>query len=408
VSLDDDPDEPARSGPPPPPDDRLWRHPSELGGVGGGTPRVRFVMVPPSRKRIAAIGVLSALLGAALAVTALAATGSLDRQHGTVAVEQVPLPHPTLTTSKLRDTTRRALPAIARINVTTASGSQSGTAILFRNDGHLLTTADVVSGAIGLSVQLYDGSSLPAQLVGSDPISDVAVIKIDRTKTPTAVLGRQSDVELGEPAITVDCVAGQPRTPSIGYGLVSAVGRRYDPGVGSTLVDMIMTNVHVADTSTSAALVDASGAVIGLITNRAALHRPAVATTTTHDPDALAASYATPIDYAEQVADEIITTGHAAHAWLGVDTSDGQANQSGSSSDAERSGARIDTVYDNSPAKSAGLHDGDLLVGLDDTAITSSAALALALRQHDPYERVDITYLRDGAEHEAHATLGDR
>jgi len=96
-------------------------------------------------------------------------------------------------------------PAVARIDATKATGTVSSTAVVFRDDGHLLTTADAVEGADTLNVQLYDGSVLPAVVVGVDRSTDVAVVKIEREQLQTAALGIDTALQLGEPTIAIEC-----------------------------------------------------------------------------------------------------------------------------------------------------------------------------------------------------------
>ncbi len=119
----------------------------------------------------------------------------------------------------------------------------------------------------------------------------------------------------------------------------------------------------------------------------------------------MSARYATPVDYASKVADELIATGKVAHPWLGVEASDLTGDQL---ADAGQPGARIDKVIAASPALHAGLLVGDVVVSVDGTKVTSSSGLTAVLRQETPHQSIKITYLREGTRRTTIATLSER
>ena len=339
-------------------------------------------------------------------LAALVLTGGLDhRQKVTVEKVQLSAPKdPAPTELALAD---RVLPAIARVDATTATGTNSGTAIIFRDDGHLMTTADVIDGASLVSVQLSDGTVLPARVVGMDRSTDLAVLKVEGPNFPTAAMGTESNLELGEPTIAIECILGRQGSPNISVGLISALDRRVDLTDGTSLHDMIQTNVRVSTSSSGAVLIDSSGAAIGLVTRRGMATAKAIddSTTVTTRSTTLVPRYATPIEFAKQEADELIATGRVAHPWLGVQSSDlpdAEAARLG------RSGARVDAVAPGSPAEGAGLAVGDILIGIDNqTAVESSSDLVVALRRHRPGESVGISYIRGTDQDVALATLAE-
>jgi S1-C subfamily serine protease len=171
---------------------------------------------------------------------------------------------------------------------------------------------------------------------------------------------------------------------------------------------MIQTNVRVSTTRSGSVLIDSSGAVIGLISRRGLPSTTPISdgrSGSMSKNTTLVPRYATPIEYAKQVADELILTGRVAHPWLGVESSDL------SEEDAERygrSGAHIDRITPGSPAENAGLQTNDVIVGINgDTAIGSGSDLVVALRRYKPAESVAITYLRGNEEQVAFATLAE-
>jgi len=401
----DDADDAPASGPPPPPDDRLWRHPSELGGASP----VTIVSAARNPPRMVAVGVAGGLLGAAAMLAAVFALGGFDHQGSVTAVEQIQLSQPKDPAPSELAIADKALPAVTQVNATTATGTVAGTAVVFRDDGHLLTTADVVDGAESLTVELSDGTVLPARVVGVDRVNDIAVLKVDHGKMPVAALAMEADLQLGEPTIAVECLAGKPGSPNLSVGLVSALGRRVDADDGTSLHDMIQTNVRLSSTGAGTVLLDSRGAVIGLVTRRGmpavGASTSKVTVTTSGRSETLVPRYATPVEYAKAVADELILTGRVAHPWLGVessDLSDKEMNALG------HGGARIERVTPGSPAESAGLAAGDIVVGVDDAPVDSSSDLVVALRRHRPSESVGVTYLRSGEAGVALATLADK
>jgi putative serine protease PepD len=349
---------------------------------------------------------VSGLLGAAAMLAVLAASGAFHRRPAGVAIEEVRVPI-TTTAEHVEAMTARVLPALVRVDATTSKGTVSGTGIVFRTDGYILTTAENVHGATRISIQLSDGTTIAGKVLGSDTTSDVAVVRIPKTKLHVAVLADEDDVALGEPAVAIDCVANRPHTPDISVGVVSALGRRVSISGGRSLPDMIQTNVPTAGNDAGAALLDVSGAVIGLVATTEAHLVPSATTTTTAAVDSSMAAFrfATPISYARQVADELIANGHVAHAWLGVETSDLSGAQQ---AEVGQAGAQIDRVVPDSPAEEAGLKSGDVLVRIDETRISSSTALVVELRGDRPNESVSITYLRDGSQRVTVAKLANR
>jgi S1-C subfamily serine protease len=403
VSIDDDQGDLPGHRPPPSPDDRLWRHPSEIGASITRTP-------PPSRPsrsrhaRNVALGVMSGLLGAAAMVAILSAAGAFGDHRTSVVVEKVSAPMSS-DPANVQTVAKRVASVLARIDATTSSGTVSSTAVVFRSDGYLVTTADAVGHDARLTVQLADGSTLPAKLLGIDDVSDVAVLKVSRHDLTPAVLSDEDDITLGQPAIAISCVAGRPNRPDVDAGVVSALGRRTAASGGENLLDMIQTNVPQGSFGGAAVLFDVRGSVMGLITtNQAKL--PSIsakgATTTVAE---FVPRFATPIDYARQVADDLIATGHVAHAWLGVETSDLDSAQEAALG---RQGAKIIDVLSASPAERAGLRAGDIVVSVDDRRVTSSAGLTVQLRSDHPDQVISLVYVRDGVQHHTRATLVDR
>ena len=364
---------------PPPPDDRLWRHPTEV------------VAPPPRRRRsgegaIWAVGALSGLVASVLTFGLVAATGALDRDDARTAVvrEAVPAVAPAGTDAALEPVVRIAedvSPAIARIEVSGAAPG-TGSGVVFRDDGYLLTNAHVVDGAEGIEVVLADGSEHAATLVGADPLTDVAVIKIDGERPfRVAVLGSAGALRVGQATVAIGSPLGLIGGSSVTTGVVSALGRRVPTPEGPPLLDMIQTDAAIAPGSSGGALLDVNGSVIGITT--------AIAVS---NAGAEGLGFATPIDIARSVADDIIATGRAVHVWLGIEGRDLDA----ASADASGldGGAVVVDVVEASPADEAGLVVDDVIVSISGTRVPSMSALVIALRDREPGDHIDLEVLR--------------
>ena len=189
-----------------------------------------------------------------------------------------------------------------------------------------------------MQVILSDGTTLVGRVVGTDTMTDIAVLKIDRDNLPVAVLGSATDLQSGQAAIAIGSPLGPAGGPSVTVGVISALGRRVNSADGVELHDMIQTDAPTAVGSSGGALCDGSGSVIGMTT--------AISTST--DPAANALGYAIPVEIVRAVADDIIATGSARHSWLGVEGADLDA--ANAKDMGVTGGAKITKVVDNSPA----------------------------------------------------------
>ena len=413
MPFPDDPDDDAGFVPPLHPDDRLWRHPSELGAsrraeAAAPTPeRVATVGVP----RVWTVATASLLIGVAVTLAVLSVTGTFEAHTVHAIVEQVEAPAATGATGEAAVTDRVA-PAIVRVDAVRPTGTTTASGIVYRSDGHLLTTADAVEGASSVTVTTADGSVLTATVVGTDAVTDIAVLDVARDDMTTAVMARIADVTAGEQAMAVERepdAAG----PAVVAGHVSALGLRIDTTDGSSLHDMIQAALETIPASTGAVLCTGDGAVLGLVTSRTPAGAPrytqtsltSTSTSTTVAPVGMATLYATPIDYAAQVADEIIDTGTVRHTWLGVlgdDLDPTAAAYLG------RSAATLTRVMPDGPAAAAGLQEGDVVLAVDGVQTTSMSSLVVALRSHHPGDVVTVTFVRDGDQRVTAATLTSR
>jgi S1-C subfamily serine protease len=380
-------------GPLLPPDDRLWRHPSEVAAHGlpyepeeeRGPPRVWMVAG------------LAAAVSCLLTLGVVVVTGGYrDRLRTVPVVEQIVLPAGTLpavtevtpgsTQAEIAD---RARPAIVRLEVVRADGTGSGSGLMFRTDGHLLTNHHVVFGANEVSVVMMDGRRGPARLVGADPATDVAVLKVDGwTDVPIVPLGSATSLRVGQSILTIG--EGRPAW----MGQVRGLGRQLEREGEPTLRDLIETDSPVGPRSSGSALVDENGAVVGIATAAGAV---------TGGPPT---GYATPIDYARSVAEQLLTTGKVVATWIGVEGTDldgAHAGQLGVDG-----GAVVTKVRDDSPAGVAGLRVDDVITSVDGMPVGGMGALRILLRSQRPGDVVSLAVVRETTRRTIKVTLVER
>jgi len=366
--LDDDP---SSYRTPPPADDRLWRHPSEM---------------RPSRsagERTWLVASISGLVGALLASGVVVAAGGLNSRSTDHVIERQEVPIQTVSTASgdsVVEIAQRVRPAIAQVRVEGKQGDSSGSGVLFRSDGHLLTNFHVIDGADAVKVVLDTGRELTAKVVGSDPDNDVAVLKIDNGPFPVAALGSAADLHVGQSAIAIGSPLGLVGGPSVTVGVVSALHRRLDTRSGPPLLDMIQTDAPISPGSSGGALLDANGAVIGLTT--------AVATT----DGAQGLGFATPIDVAKSSAEQLIAGGKVVHVWLGIEGTDVDPTTAQDMS--IDGGALVGNVVKGSPADKGGLQARDVIVAVDNQPVKTMGALVVALRGRMPGSTVSLDVRR--------------
>lgn len=291
---------------------------------------------------------------------------------------------------------REIEPSVVQVNVstiqTTPYGPQeaegSGSGVIYRENGHIITNAHVVEGARTVNVAFADGSVETGRVVGSDPYTDIAVVKVDRENLPAADFGG-GDLDLGQLAIAVGSPSGFQST--VTTGVISGLNREVPPEItgGSqetALVDLIQTDAAISPGSSGGALVDRNANVVGI---NVAYLPPA-------QTGAVNIAFAIPAATATDVANQIIENGRAEHPYLGVslvDLTPEAARQLGASVE---SGVIVTDVDPGGPADDAGIEPGSVITAVSSEKVTNTGDLLSVLRRFDPNEPVEITVARDG------------
>ncbi len=272
----------------------------------------------------------------------------------------------------------------------------SGSGIILTEDGYILTNVHVVDGAQRVQVTLSNNVTYPAEIVGVDRYTEVAVIKIDARGLPVARLGDSDSVEVGEWVLAV----GNPLElrSTITAGIVSAIGRRIDIIHDSYGVEnFIQTDAAINPGNSGGALVNLRAQVVGVNT--------AIATETGYS---MGFGFAIPINLARKVATDLIRYGRVTRGFLGIamlDMDDLKAKAFGMN---EPRGVFVERVSPDSPAERAGLKEMDILLAIDGLPVDRSNQVQERIARHAPGDRIKLSILRDRKEVELEAVLGER
>jgi S1-C subfamily serine protease len=352
-------DDDEASGPPPHPLDRVWFHPSELGSVGVLAPQ-------PAPSRIwtaAAIALLVGISGTLGLVTAVG--GFSDRVTRTSSVSRLantPIVDPDAVATLVSSVGRH----IVTLSVTSTEGGEPtwvGSGVVVRA-GRVVTAAHLLTGGTTTSVISLAGQVGTVQVIGIDPETDLALLKVEGVDLVPARLGTGDGLRIGQ---SVAALAAGP-TPDrwVSAGVISGTNRIAPMAGGVQGAALIETDTRFVPTAAGGALLDATGAVIGILTG----------------PD----RHAVPIDVARDVIAQLEVTGKAAHGWGGILGSDALDRPGG--------GVRVRALVPGSPAEAGGLRLDDVVLAVGDVQIGNVGELVAALRRLKPGDPVELSVQR--------------
>ncbi|MBI2615309.1 MAG: Do family serine endopeptidase [Gemmatimonadetes bacterium] len=276
-----------------------------------------------------------------------------------------------------------------------------GSGFIISSDGYILTNNHVVDEADKLKVKLIDKRQFTARLVGRDPDTDVAVIKIDATGLPSVPLGNSDETNIGEWVLAVGNPLGEEFAFTVTAGIVSAKGRRLADLANRlySIGDFIQTDAAINPGNSGGPLVNLRGQVIGI--------NSAIAS-----PTGLYSGYgfAIPINLARTVSEQLMAHGKVTRAVLGISIRNADPDDAAYVGlDSIRGVVVLDFPRDDSPAKRAGLQAGDVIVALDGQPIAYDAQLQQIVGFKRPGEKVQVTIVRKGGERRTYAvTLAAR
>lgn len=293
-------------------------------------------------------------------------------------------------------------PAVVQVNVTTGNGGGIGSGVIIDRRGYIVTNNHVVSGVLSIQVVLYDGTKLTAQLTGTDPADDLAVIKINPPRNMVvATLGDSSKLVVGQDVLAIGNPLGI--TQSVTNGIVSALNRTVNEGQGgSTIPGAIQTDAPINPGNSGGALVDMQGNLVG------------IPTLTAIDPEfntpANGVGFAIPSNRVSFIVPQIIANGHVTHtgrAALGVQVVDVDQTLAAQDNLAVDHGALIVSVLPNGAAATAGLQAGDVIVQIGNTQISDTNSLGSVLATHNPGDTVAVHIYRGNQQQTINVKLGE-
>jgi len=287
---------------------------------------------------------------------------------------------------------KRSYRGVVEIKVKSTSnnpfgGSQSqsaeGSGFVYDTAGHVITNQHVVDGASFVRVTFWNGKTYSATVVGTDASTDVAVLDVDAPSTVLypLTLGNSSNVQIGDDVVAIGAPFGLAET--VTAGIVSALHRQITSPNNFAIDDSIQTDAAINHGNSGGPLLDGQGHVIGV---------NAQIESDSGGSDGV--GFAIPSNTVKMIASQLISSGTAAHAFLGVELGDNAAS--------------VVSVRSNTPAAKAGLHAGDVIVSLGDTKISSADELRAAINAHKPGDRVSVTFMRNGKRHTVSLKLASR
>jgi S1-C subfamily serine protease len=283
-------------------------------------------------------------------------------------------------------------PSVVHIAVAGMAGSGSGSGVVLRHDGHILTNAHVVEGADQVQVTLPDGTIHRAEVVGADPSSDLAVVRAEDADDLPVPRFAAATPRVGHLAVAIGSPFGLEG--SVTSGIISALNRSL-PGDSGTVINMIQTDAAINPGNSGGGLANADGEIIGINT---AIISPS------QGNDGI--GFAIPISTALPVAEQLIDNGFAEHAQLGIQGQDVDPEAADLYNLGADRGALVVTVGDNTAAQDAGLRRGDIITAIDEEQVTSMTDLAGQITAHAPGDEVSLTVVRDGETRTIEVTLG--
>jgi len=389
---------PAAQAPTPPPagggagglDDDPW---SLAGAAAAGVP------VQPKRPRerrrpgwlavgaaTLVAGVTGGLVGAALAPAPVDSEPTAETS--TVALDPVA---PSRSAESVAGIAEAALPSV--VSITTSTGSGSG--FITTDDGYIVTNHHVIadSGADGVQVSLQDGRTVQADIVGTSPAYDLAVLDVELLNLTPLALGDSNEVAVGDPVVAVGSPLGLEGT--VTSGIVSATDRPVTAGGQGevSFINALQTDAAINPGNSGGPLLDAAGRVIGVNSSIAVLP-----TAFGGQTGSIGLGFSIPINQARVTAEQIIAEGEASYPIIGATLEYGPVGQ----------GAVVASVVPDGPADQVGVRGGDRVVAIDGRPVFGSDELIVAIRAQQPGDTVELTIDRGGVEDTYVVTLDSR
>ena len=387
---------------------------SKATGADSGTTRRRR---GPGWFALVASVLVASLLGAGGAVTAVRymdARGGHASSHSSTAPTAIATGSTTKTVNSAGQApdweavSAAVSNAVVSIAVATDKGEALGSGVIFDKEGHIITNNHVVAGASQIQVTLADGRVYDAETTGTDPATDLAVIQLKDApdNLTVAQLGDSDKLATGQDVMAIGNPLGLSST--VTTGIISALDRpvvnsQNEDGSGDSAVytNAIQIDAAINPGNSGGPLFDEKGRVIGITSSIATMSRSGSGE---GGSGSIGIGFAIPVKLADKVAKQLIKSGAATHAYLGV-----TLDTDGATADGEkRAGAKITSVEGGSPADKAGLKKGDVVIAIDGKTTSQGSALTGYVRQYSANDKVKLTVIRDSKKQDIEVTLAER
>jgi putative serine protease PepD len=295
---------------------------------------------------------------------------------------------------------KNVLPSVVKLDVQAGQGAGSGSGIIIDSDGLILTNEHVASLAESggeIVVSFHDGTKAPGEVVGTDPLTDTALIQAEDVEGLTpATIGESANLDVGEQVVAVGSPYGLDAT--VTSGIVSALDRPVAVGSdgqgNTTSYPAIQTDAAINPGNSGGPLLDMQGRVVGI--------NASIRTVPGGDDGSIGLGFAIPIDEVLPIVEQMKDGETPTHARLGITIRDAADSQGAEITE----GAEIQEITGGSAAQDAGLEEGDVIVRIDDHLVSGSDSLVATVRSYRPGDEVEVTYVRDGETETTTLTLG--
>lgn len=346
---------------------------------------------------------LSAVVAAAVALALVA--GLAGGWIGTLLTRPAATPASVAGTCDATQVAQGVLPGVVTVSVSNGNASGVGSGVIVRKEGYIMTNNHVISAAATggtIEVLFSDGNSAEAELVGRDPKSDLAVLKVKSSKgLPTVELGKSANVLVGQPVVALGAPLGLSST--VTSGIVSALGRNVpvpsDDDSTAILVGAIQTDASINPGNSGGALVDCAGKLIGINSAIATIPNELEVAS-----GSVGIGFSIPVDLAARITEQLIDTGKVAYPYFGVSAV--PLPPEAAEHFGVEDGLYLQSVEPGGPADKAGLQRSDVVTLLDKQPATSIAVLTEVTLARKAGDTVQVTYVRGGKTATTKLTLG--
>lgn len=345
------------------------------------------------------------MIGGGLGAGIVAATNS---SNSTAAASTTPIPVSSgqVSACDVTAVANRVIPSVVTISARGSGGAGTGSGEVIKSDGYIVTNNHVIAIAANggsVEVQFSDGQTVPATIVGRDPQTDIAVLKIDSSrKLQPIAIGSSSSVVVGQATVVIGAPLGLSGT--VTAGIVSALDRTIEvpgeDGTSALLVAAIQTDAAINPGNSGGSMVNCSGQLIGIPSAGASVP----SSSGESSGGSIGLGFAIPVNTAMTIADEIISTGSVTHAYFGIGAvpiPNAAATQAG-----VPQGLYVQIVTPGGPSAQAGLREGDVITKVDGQPATSTVQLQELALTKKPGDKVDLEYWRNGHSASTTVTLG--